>query len=139
MRKEAESLSVDSLSCSAIRSRTWIEAASLDFVLTLEQSESILEVYLLRCCYNGEKILHEEPQKRMPVTDTFMMKTNLNEEHGKNTVLGDMKSNSTIDDNLAPEGALLRIDNNCKNRCNLHGKNKPALSFLKLNQCGCNG
>ena len=68
-----------------------------------------------------------------------MMKTNLNEEHRKNTVLGDMKSNSAINNDLAPEGALLRVDNDCKNGCNLHGKDKPALCFLELDQCGCNG
>lgn len=68
----------------------------------------------------------------MPVADAFVMETNLNQEHGKHTVKADMECDSAIDDDLAPECAVLGVDDDCEDGGDLQCKHKPALSFLEL-------
>lgn len=75
----------------------------------------------------------------MPIANSFVVKTHLDQKHGENTVETDVEGNGAVDDNFAPEGAFLRIDDDGKDRGDLQRKYKPALGFLKLDESGGHG
>lgn len=75
----------------------------------------------------------------MPVANTLVMETNLNQEHGKHSIQTDMKCDSAIDDDLAPECTILGVYDNGKDGGDLQREHKPALSFLELDQGGGHG
>lgn len=139
MREKTQPQALDALGRRTIAPGARVPATCLDLVLLLEQAEGVLEVDLLRRGHNGKQILDKEAQKRMPVAYALVVKTNLDQEHGQDPVLAHVKGHGGIDNDLAPERALLGVDDDGEDGGNLYGEDEPALGFLELDEGGGDG
>lgn len=139
MREEAQSQALHSLRRRTITPRTGILPTRVDFVLLFEQVEGVAKIHLLPGRDNGQQVFDKEAQKRMPVAYTLVVQADLYQEHGQYAVLTDVKCHGSIDNDFAPEGALLRVDDNGEDGGDLDGEDEPALRFLEFDERGGEG
>lgn len=139
VREKGEGEAVDAGLGGAVGARAGVAAAGRHIVLPAKQVEAGIEADSLRGGDNGEQVLHAEAEKRVPVADALVVQAYLHEKHGQHAVLRDVERDGTVDDDFAPKSALLGVDNDGEDGGDLHGKDKPALGFLELDERGGNG
>lgn len=139
MREETQLQPIHTLRRRTITPRTRIPTTRIDFILLLKQVESVVKIHLLRGRHNSEQVFHKEAQKSMPVTDTLVVQADLYQEHGQNAVLADVKRYGGVNDDFAPEGAFLGVDDDGEDGGDLDGEDEPALGFLEFDERGGEG
>lgn len=139
MREETKLKPINGSYGSAIGPWARVASARFNVALALKQLEGGTETNLLCSSDNSKDVLGAKPKKGMPVADPFVVKTYLDEKHRQHAVERNVVSNRSIKDDLAPECALLRVDHNLENGCDLNGEHKPTLRFLEFDQSRSNG
>ena len=139
VREEIELQAVNSPDGGAVRPGTGIPAAGIHVGLRAELLKDVAEVDLLRGRHDGEDVLDAEAEKGVGVADALVVQADLDEEHGQDAVLADVEGDGGVDEDLAPEGALLRVDDDGEDGGDLHGEDEPALGLLELDEGGGDG
>lgn len=139
VREETQLQPIHTLGRRTITPRTRIATTRIDFILLLKQVECIVKIHLLRSRHNGEQVFHKEAQKGMPVADALVVQADLYQKHGQHAVLADVECYGGVDDDFAPEGAFLGVDDDCEDGGDLDGEDEPALGFLEFDERGGEG
>ncbi|RCI12963.1 hypothetical protein L249_0038 [Ophiocordyceps polyrhachis-furcata BCC 54312] len=138
-REETQVEAVDNAHGRAVAPWAGVAAAGPELLLLAEQLEGVLEVDGLAGGDDGQQVLCEEADKGVPIADALTVEANLDEEHGQNAVLADMKGDGGVDDDFGPKGAALGADDDGQDRGDLNGEDEPALGFLELDEGRCEG
>ncbi|RDA92720.1 hypothetical protein CP533_1405 [Ophiocordyceps camponoti-saundersi (nom. inval.)] len=138
-RKELEVKAVDTAHGGAVTARAGVAAAGTELLLLAKQLKGFVEVYGLAGGDDGQEVLCKEADKGVPIADSLAVEADLDEEHGQDAVLADVKGDGGIDDDFGPEGTALGADDDGEDGGDLDGEDEPALGFLELDERRCEG
>ncbi|RDA85211.1 hypothetical protein CP532_3289 [Ophiocordyceps camponoti-leonardi (nom. inval.)] len=133
-REEIQVEAVDDAHGGAVAPRAGIAATGTELLLLAKQLKGVVEVDGLAGGDDGQEVLCEEADKGVPVVDALAVEADLDEKHGQDAVLADVKGDGGVDDDLGPEGAALGADDDGEDGGDLDGEDEPALGFLELDE-----